>query len=202
MLHDACPQGGSAGAHRERLAAKGSRNPPEQRVGSALGLGYACARSMAARRAVVSLSVTAAMTAVLAGCGSSARTPRLSALPLVEGANVVNQVQQCNQGSSAYCAIELVVLDPQYKSSHSLVLAERDRLRAQGWIGASPDTGNELADESPHHKLRVTYATAIDDLQGIDLGWIQRPWSIVSSLDSAIFKRATAMSVLLEVGSQ
>ena len=150
----------------------------------------------------MSLAAAAVLTASVAGCGSSTRTPKLSALPLAGGATVVDRVQQCNRGSSAYCAIELVVLGPQYKSSHSLVLAERDRLRAQGWIGASPDTGNELADESPHHKLRVTYATAVDDLQGIDLGWIQRPWSIVSSLDSAIFKRAAAMSVLLEVGSQ
>jgi hypothetical protein len=123
-------------------------------------------------------------------------------LPLVPGAQLERNMKQCNGGSNAFCGIDLVVVDPMYPSSRTLVLAERDVLRAHGWIGASPDTGIELADESPMHKLRVTYATAVDDLQGLELGWIQRPGRIWTALDSALFKRSPAMSVLLEIGSQ
>jgi hypothetical protein len=81
------------------------------------------------------------------------------------------------------------------------VLAERDRLRAEGWIGASPTTGDQLANESPNNKLRVTYATAFEDLKGADIGWITRSWPTVGALDKTIFNRTVAMSLLLEIGS-
>lgn len=158
---------------------------------------------MAARRVVTGLVLTAAITVTVAGCGSgsAARTPQLSSLPLAPGARVMTNVRQCNGGSNAYCAIELVVLGPRYRSSRALVLAERDQLRAAGWVGASPTTGDQLANESPNNKLRVTYATAFQDLKGADLGWITRSWPTISALDLTLFSRAAAMSVLLEVGS-
>lgn len=158
---------------------------------------------MAARRVVTGLAVVAAIAAALAGCGSGGaeRSPELSSLPLAPGARVMTNVRQCNQGSNAYCAIELVVLGPSYPSSRDLVLAERDRLRAAGWIGASPTTGDQLANESPKDKLRVTYATAFQDLKGADLGWITRSWPTISALDLTLFSRRAAMSLLLEVGS-
>lgn len=146
--------------------------------------------------------LTAAVMALVAGCGSGSRTPQLASLPLPPGAKLERNLRRCNGGSNAYCGLVLVVVDPKYKSSWALVRAERRELRGEGWIGASPDTGIELADESPHHTLRVTYATAVDDLQGIDLGWINRPGTVVSALDTALFTRTAAMSVLLEVGSQ
>jgi hypothetical protein len=146
--------------------------------------------------------ITATTAALLAGCGSGAHTPKLLSLPLTPGTRIQTQVNRCNRGSNAYCATELVLVNPSYRSSRALVLAERDRLKADGWIGASPYTGLELADESPHHKLRVTYATAADDLQGVELGWIRRPWPIVSALDGSLFDRTSAISVLLEVGSR
>jgi hypothetical protein len=156
---------------------------------------------MAARRVVTGLAVVAATAA--AGCGSAGagRSPQLSSLPLASGVQVMTNVRQCNHGSSAYCAIELVVLGPRYSSSRDLVLAERDRLRAAGWIGASPTTGDQLANESPKNKLRVTYATAFEDLKGADLGWITRSWPTISALDETLFSRRVAMSVLLEIGS-
>jgi hypothetical protein len=138
----------------------------------------------------------------LAGCGTGARMPNLSGLPLLPGSTIVTQIKECNKGDSAFCAIELVVQDHRYPSSRALVLSQRDRLKALGWTGASPDTGVQLADESPGHKLRVTYATAVDDLQGIDLGWIARPRSIEMLLDRAVFNNVPTMSVLLEVGSK
>jgi hypothetical protein len=157
---------------------------------------------MAVLRVATGLVLTVA-TIAAAGCGDggAGRTPQLSSLPLVPGIRVMTNVRQCNGGSNAYCAIELVVLGPRYRSSRALVLAERDRLRAQGWIGASPTTGDQLANESPNNRLRVTYATAFEDLKGADLGWIKRSWPIISALDETLFSRAAAMSVLLEIGS-
>jgi len=114
----------------------------------------------------------------------------------------VTKAHVCNPGASAFCSYELVVVDRRYPSSRALVLAQRDRLRRDGWIGASPDTGVELANESPGHKLRVTYATALEDLKGIDLSWIRRPWAIEIALDRAVFDRTPAMSVRVETGSQ
>lgn len=148
------------------------------------------------------VATTALAALLLAGCGGGARRPALSSLPLAKGARIVVDTHRCNRGSNAFCAIQLVVAGPQYSSPRALVLAERDRLRAEGWIGASPYTGLELADESPHHRLRVTYATAVDDLQGVELGWIQRAWPIVAALDRSLFDRTPAMSMLLEIGSR
>jgi hypothetical protein len=156
---------------------------------------------MAARTVVTGLAVTGAMATVLSGCGAGTRSPQLSSLPLAPGARVMTNVRQCNGGSNAYCSLELVVLGPRYPSSRALVLAERDRLRAEGWIGASPTTGDQLANESPNNRLRVTYATAFEDLKGADIGWITRSWPTVSALDKTIFNRTVAMSLLLEIGS-
>ena len=47
----------------------------------------------------------------------------------------------------------------------------------------------------------MTYATAYGDLKGIDLGWIKRSRTITLALSRALFDRASAMSVMLEVGS-
>ena len=113
----------------------------------------------------------------------------------------MTNVRQCTGGSNAYCSLELVVLGPRYRSSRALVLAERDSLRAAGWIGASPTTGDQLANESPHNKLRVTYATAFQDLKGADIDWIKRSWPTISALDQTVFNRTVAMSLLLEIGS-
>jgi hypothetical protein len=138
----------------------------------------------------------------LAGCGSSApRVPDVSRLPLVDGTSIVARARQCDRGASAYCAIELVVVDPRFANSEELRKAERDRLVASGWSRASGDTGNEHAADSPGHRLRVTYATAQADLQGIDLGWIQRSRSVTLALSRALFARTAALSMMLELGS-
>jgi hypothetical protein len=138
----------------------------------------------------------------LAGCGQQATThsPTLSELPLVPGSSVVTQVHECDKGANAFCAIELVVLGPRFKSSADLVKAERDRLRRSGWSGVAPDDGQQRAAQSPGQKLRITYATAAADLLGIDLGWIKRPRPITMRLARTMFDRSSAMSVLLETG--
>jgi hypothetical protein len=143
-----------------------------------------------------------ALVAGLAGCGqqASTRSPSLSQLPLVSGASIVARVNQCDRGASAFCAIELVVVGPRFRSSVDLVKGERDRLRRSGWAGVAPDDGQQRAAASPGQKLRITYATAQADLEGIDLGWIKRPQTITMGLSRTMFDRSPAMSVLLEAG--
>ena len=135
------------------------------------------------------------------GPGGGNRSPDLERLPLVSGARVVAQASQCDQGASAYCALELVVVDPRFSSSDDLVKGERDHLLAAGWTRVNGDTGDERAAQSPGHKLRVTYATASGDLKGIDLGWIQRSRPLALALSRSLFDRASAMSLMLELGS-
>jgi len=138
----------------------------------------------------------------LSGCGqrSSTPSPTLSKLPLVSGANIVTQVHQCDKGANAFCAIELVVVGPGFKSSVDLVKAQRRRLKESGWTGVAPDDGQQRAAQSPGQKLRITYATAAADLLGIDLEWIKRPRPITLALAHAMFDRSPAMSILLEAG--
>ena len=148
------------------------------------------------------MATLALSAAVLAGCGQggSARTPDLSQLPLVKGTNIVTQIKQCDRGANAFCAVELVVVHPGFKSSADLLQAEHRHLRRAGWSATNGDTGEQQAAESPGHQLRVTYATADGDLKGIDLGWIQRPRSITLALSRALFDRRPSLSVMLETG--
>jgi hypothetical protein len=155
---------------------------------------------MIARR--LRLAALLAPIAALAGCGHSASKTSFSLqqLPLVPGAKVTRQLKQCDRGANAFCALELVIVDPLYKSSNDLEKAEHRWVRAAGWRGVGGDTVYENAAESPGHKLRVTYATADDDLRAVDLGYIHRPTTIALALSHAMFARAPAMSVLLESG--
>lgn len=138
----------------------------------------------------------------MVGCGRQATTssPTLSQLPLAGGARIVTQVRECDRGANAFCAIELVVAGPGYKSSVDLVKAQRARLKGSGWTGVAPDDGQQRAAQSPGEKLRITYATAAADLLGIDLEWIKRPHAITLALANAMYARTPAMSILLEAG--
>lgn len=138
----------------------------------------------------------------LAGCGHSAnRTPpSLQELPLVPGAKVAKVIKQCDRGANAYCALELVIVNQHYRTSDDLEKAEHKWVRAAGWRGVGGDTIYENAAESPGHKLRVTYATATDDLRAVDLGYIHRPAELAVVLSRTMFSHVPAMSVLLETG--
>jgi hypothetical protein len=138
----------------------------------------------------------------LAGCGSSVPSGRLSVgqLPLVPGASVVAQTRQCDAGANAFCAVQAVIVDKQANSSGALVKAEQDRLNKLGWTTSAGDDGNEVAANSPGHKLRVTYATALNDMIGLDEKWIKRPWPIWAGLSQSLYNQTPAMSILLEVG--
>jgi hypothetical protein len=41
----------------------------------------------------------------------------------------------------------------------------------------------------------------MNDLRGVDLGWIRRPRTITLALSNTMFDRSAAMSMMLEVGA-
>jgi hypothetical protein len=139
----------------------------------------------------------------LCGCGhaGAGHPPTASDVPLVGGAKIVSSSQQCDRGANAYCALELVIVDPRYPSSADLLKSEHRHLNAGGWTDTGGDTGQELAANSPTHPIRLTYATADGDLRGVDLGWIQRSRETALALSQIIFDRAPAISLMLESSS-
>jgi hypothetical protein len=155
---------------------------------------------MTAGRVVVAVALAAG---ALAGCGGNGgdRTPDLGKLPLSPGSRIVARVRQCDAGANAYCAVELVVVDPAWHDSGSLVFAEKRILAHHGWTADRGAIGDEHAAESPGDKLRVTYASAYGDLKDIELGWIKRSHAISVALSHTLFDRSAAMSVMLEIGS-
>jgi len=140
----------------------------------------------------------------LAGCGAAStaqRTPTAASVPLVAGSRIVKQVRQCDQGSHAYCAIDLVVVNDKYSSSDLFAKDESQVLKGSGWSLADGDTNLQSGANSPGHGLRLTYTTAVGDLREIDLGAINRPWPITYALSNSMFDGAAAMSMRLEVGA-
>jgi hypothetical protein len=148
------------------------------------------------------VAAVALATSALVGCGGNGghRSPPVGNLPLAPGSEVVAQVRKCDRGQNAYCAVEMVVVDRRYANSWKLVEGERRSLSQHGWTQTNADTGDEHAAQSPGHKLRVTYATAMGDLKDVELGWVTRSRAISLALSKTIFDRAAAMSVMLEVG--
>jgi hypothetical protein len=139
----------------------------------------------------------------LAGCGqtSPSSTPELSAVPLAGGTHVVAHSRRCDRGTNPYCAVQLVLVGDHDQSSVGLLDREADHLKSLGWTVSNGDTGVESASESPGHKLRLTYATASDDLEGVDLGWIHRSPTVAMALSRVMFDRDSALSLMLETGS-
>jgi hypothetical protein len=148
------------------------------------------------------LSIMLLAAVALAGCGStpSKRSLTLRDLPLVRGATILKQATECDGGSNGYCALEAVVVDRRYTSSGALVASEDRQLHLAGWKSSAGDDGPEAAADSPAQKFRVTFATAINDLIGLDEHWIKRASSIEMALDQTMFHRMPAMSLMLELG--
>ncbi len=153
---------------------------------------------------LTTLRAVAVLTALVAtGCGASPaqRSPDPSGLPLLPGARVVAQDRQCDIGAKAFCVLELVVVNPRFRTSSALLTAQTEQLRRRGWTTAGSDIGEEQAADSPGHKLWVSLATPYGDLKGVDLGWIIRSRTIARALSTVMFERASAVSVKLGVGS-
>jgi hypothetical protein len=138
----------------------------------------------------------------VAGCGqgSTSSSLNLQQVPLVPGAKIMSTSTQCDRGSNPFCAIEAVIVDPRFKSSGALVATEDRRLHQFGWKSSAGDDGDEVAADSPGQKLRVTFASAVGDLIGIDEKWITRSGEITTALDQTVLKRTPAMSIMLEQG--
>lgn len=153
------------------------------------------------RIGTLSLALLATLVAI-AGCGSasSTRPKSLRQVPLVPGAQIVSRATQCDGGSDPFCALEAVVVDRGVATSGALTAAEDRLLHRHGWKSSAGDDGDEVAADSPGQKLRVTFATAFDDLVGLDEQWIKRAPSIQIALERTLINRTSAMSIMLEVG--
>ena len=151
------------------------------------------------RMAAIVLAGALAVSAC--GQGSASSSPAVKGVPLAGGTRVVFRVRRCDRGAHPFCALQLVVVGPRYGSSADLLSGETARLREAGWGAAEGDTAKERAAESPGHRLRLTYATARDDLQSIDAGAITRAPSVARSLSRQVFDRTPALSLMLQAGS-
>jgi hypothetical protein len=160
-------------------------------------------RRVRARKALSLVALPVVMVGLLAGCGqaSSPGMPALAKLPLVSGSRISVQVLRCDKGANAFCAWEVVVVAPSYRSSAALLRSEHRHLLKLGWSGANADVNGENAADSPGHKLRLSYATDYGDLQAIDLGYTKRSRQVTFALSRAIFDHAPTLSMLLEKGS-
>ncbi len=139
----------------------------------------------------------------LTGCGGGggARRVDLGGVPLPSGTRVTTHVESCDRGANAYCAQQVVVIGDRYRTSAALLNREKRHLAQLGWTTSEGADGDEMAAESRGHRLRLTFATAYDDLLGVDSKWIQRRPPVTHALSDAVFDRASAISLMLEQGS-
>lgn len=137
---------------------------------------------------------------LLAGCGASGgdRSPSLVKVPLPPRSRLMLDVRACNKGANAYCAVELVVVGDGYRSADAMLRTEARVLRASRWRATDADTGLERAATSPGDAMRVTYATARAELEGLELGWIERKRAVAVTLAHTLFQNRPALSVLVE----
>ncbi|MFL5862518.1 MAG: hypothetical protein ACJ780_17380 [Solirubrobacteraceae bacterium] len=150
--------------------------------------------------AVLAVVVVVAVAA-LSGRGGNPRAIGLRNVPVPAGARVVTRARSCDRGVNRYCALQVVVVGKRYASSGELRTAYAQQLGKLGWTTANGPDGNETGADSPGHELRLTYATAYEDLLGVDSNWIQRTAAISHSLSTTMFDRAPALSIMLVRGS-
>jgi hypothetical protein len=147
--------------------------------------------------------VTVAVIGGLAGCGGQGDTPvsaSLADMPLAPGAKVVFHQRRCDPGVSSYCSVEFVLAGPRYPSSASLRDAQLAALKRAGWGSAHGETDAERAAQSPHGNLRMTFATAFNDLLSLDQGTIERAPDVGRALSRQLFSQTPALSGMLQTG--
>jgi len=155
--------------------------------------------SQAARSRLWAAVPVALLAASLAGCGQSTRLENPQ-VPLVSGARVVQQIRRCDEGSSAFCALDMVVVNTRYRSAGDFLVDERRYLKHLGWTLQEGEIGQERTAVSPGHEFRIVYATASGDLLALDEGWVQRPPPISMALSKVLFDRQPAISLMVESG--
>jgi hypothetical protein len=149
------------------------------------------------------LAAGGALVVAACGAGSSPHSPAVAAVPLVPGTRIVGSVRRCDEGAHPFCARELILAagPSHFEDSGVLEVAERRALRRAGWRRSEGDTYDESAAESPHNRLRVTYATAEQDLLSIDERRIARTPAITHQLAEMLFAGEPALSLLVQAGS-
>jgi hypothetical protein len=157
--------------------------------------------ALAGAGAVLIAALAVAVIVVATGRGGAPREVGLTNIPMPPGARVMTKVGSCDRGVHSYCALQVVIVGDRYRTSQALRQTYGAQLLKLGWTTTKGPDGNETAADSPGHELRLTFATAYEDLLGIDSNWIQRTPTISHSLASAMFDRAPALSLMLLRGS-
>jgi hypothetical protein len=160
-------------------------------------------RVKTANRRTLAVVMTAAAVVGLAGCGGQGNTPvsaSLADMPLAPGAKVVFHQRRCDPGVSSYCSVQFVLAGPRYASSAALRDAQLAVLKRAGWGSAHGETDAERAAQSPHGNLRMTFATAFNDLLSLDQGTIERAPGFGRSLSRQLFSQTPALSGILQTG--
>lgn len=149
---------------------------------------------------VAGLVATAVVSLTGCGQGNTPVSASLADIPHVPGAKVVFHQRRCDPGVSSYCSVQFVLTGPRYASSAALRDAQLALLKRGGWGSAHGETDAERAAQSPHGNLRVTYATAFNDLLSLDQGTIERAPGFGRALAHQLFSRTPALSGILQTG--
>jgi len=157
--------------------------------------------ALAGTGVVVAAIVAVAVVIVATGRGGTPRDIGLRNIPMVPGTRVLTKVRSCDPGVHPYCSLQVVIVGDRHQTSEALRKTYGANLLKLGWTTTKGPDGNETAADSPGHELRLTFATAYEDLLGVDSKWIQRTAAISHSLSSAMFDRAPALSIMLLRGS-
>jgi hypothetical protein len=157
--------------------------------------------ALAGAGVVLIAGLAVAVIVVATGRGGTPREVGLTNIPMPPGTRVMTKVRSCDRGADSYCALQVVIVGDRYRTSEALRQTYGAQLLKLGWTTTKGPDGNETAADSPGHELRLTFATAYEDLLGIDSNWIQRTPTISHSLSSAMFDRAPTLSLMLLRGS-
>jgi hypothetical protein len=157
--------------------------------------------ALAGAGVLIAAAVVVAVLIVATGRGGTPRDIGLKNIPMVPGTRVLTTVRSCDRGVHPYCSLQVVIVGDRYRTSQALRTSYGANLLKLGWTTTKGPDGNETAADSPGHELRLTFATAYEDLLGIDSNWIQRTATISHSLSAAMFNRAPTLSLMLLRGS-
>ncbi len=157
--------------------------------------------ALAGAGALLAVIVAVAIVIVATGHGGTPRDIGLRDIPMVPGTRVLTKERSCDPGVHPYCSLQVVIVGDRYRTSQALRETYGANLLKLGWTTTKGPDGNETAADSPGHELRLTFATAYEDLLGVDSNWIQRTAAISHSLSSVMFDRAPALSLMLLTGS-
>jgi hypothetical protein len=157
--------------------------------------------ALAGAGVIVAAMVVVAVAIVATGRGWTPQAIGLKNIPMIPGTRVLTKVRSCDRGVNPYCSVQVVLVGDRYGTSQALRDTYGATLLKRGWTTTKGPDGDETAADSPGHELRLTFATAYEDLLGIDSNWIQRTPAISHSLSSAMFDGAPTLSIMLLRGS-